>query len=337
MTIKDIAKECGCAVGTVSRVLNDHPDVSVRTREKVRKVVDKYGFELNTNARLLKAQESKTIVVLLKGTASALLSSLLEKVQKRIEVLKYSIRVVILDEYDNEVRRAARLCYEQKAVGVIFLGGTPEKYEEDFKQIKIPCVLISSQVVGTNCKNLSSVSIDNFEASRFSAEYLLKNGHRKIGAIGGSLDESILSKIRYDGFLRALNDAGIEFDFSKNYVAAKYSFEGGAKAAAELLEKVPDVTAVYTMSDVMAVGACRQFASMQKKVPDDISVTGFDGIRLAEYYCPRLTTIRQSQDELVESGLDILLTAIEKQAKPIHKIIPFEFIQGESVKNIGQK
>ena len=283
MTIKDIAKECDCAVGTVSRVLNNHPDVSVQMRTKVQSVVDKYGFELNTNARLLKVQESKTLVVLVKGTSSALLSSLLEKVQKRIEVLKYNTHVVILDEYDNEVQKAIRLCYEQKPVGLIFLGGTPEKYESDFKKITIPCVLISSQVFGNACENLSSVSIDNFEASRFSAEYLIKNGHTKIGVIGGSFEASVLSKVRYDGFLSALKSAGIDFDYETSY---------------------------------------------------DISVIGFDGIPLAEYYCPKLTTVRQLQDELVEYGLDILLNAIERKSKPVHKIVPFEFVQGESVKKI---
>ncbi|MCI6797925.1 MAG: substrate-binding domain-containing protein, partial [Spirochaetia bacterium] len=96
----------------------------------------------------------------------------------------------------------------------------------------------------------------------------------------------------------------------------------------------PDLTAIYTMSDVMAVGACRQLVSINKKVPDDISVIGFDGIPLAEYYCPKLTTVRQLQDELVEYGLDILLSAIERKSKPVHKIVPFEFIQGESVKKI---
>lgn len=334
MTIKDIAKECDCAVGTVSRVLNNHPDVSVQMRTKVQSVVDKYGFELNTNARLLKVQESKTLVVLVKGTSSALLSSLLEKVQKRIEVLKYNTQIVILDEYDNEVQKAIRLCYEQKPVGLIFLGGTPEKYESDFKKITIPCVLISSQVFGNACENLSSVSIDNFEAARFSAEYLIKNGHTKIGVIGSSFEASVLSKVRYDGFLSALKSAGIDFDYETSYATAKYSYEGGAEAVMELLAKVPDLTAIYTMSDVMAVGACRQLVSINKKVPDDISVIGFDGIPLAEYYCPKLTTVRQLQDELVEYGLDILLNAIERKSKPVHKIVPFEFVQGESVKKI---
>ena len=127
MTIKDIAKECGCAIGTVSRVLNNHPDVSDKTREKVMAVVEKYGFVLNANAKQLKSQERKNLVIIVKGTSSTLLNGLLERIQKMLEPLPYTASVVILDEHDNEGFNATRIYFEQKPLGIIFLGGSPDR------------------------------------------------------------------------------------------------------------------------------------------------------------------------------------------------------------------
>ncbi len=333
MTIKDIAKECGCAIGTVSRVLNNHPDVSDKTREKVMTVVEKHGFVLNTNAKQLKAQERKNIVIIVKGASSTLLNGLLEKIQKKFENLPYTSNVVVLDENDNEGLVATRINFEQKPLGFIFLGGSPKKLRGEFEKVHVPSVLISNQASSSRSEYLSSVSIDNLKASFTSAEFLLKNGHKKIGVIGGALDSEI-SSTRYEGFLSALISAGVHFDFEKSYEIAKYSFEGGASAAKRLIAKNPDITAVFTMSDAMAIGACRAFWDLGYKVPDDISVIGFDGLTISDYFCPRLTTIRQIEEELAGEGLNVLLDSIENKASCCHKIVPFEFIQGESVKKI---
>ena len=334
MTIKDIARECGVAVGTVSRVLNNHPDVSEKTREKVLAVVQKHNFILNTNAKQLKEQNRKTIVVIVKGTSSILLNSLLERIQKRIEPLPYNASVVVLDEYDNEAKAANRIYYEQKPVGIIFLGGSPDLFQEDFAKLLVPCVVISNEAQLIEGVRLSSVSTDNFTAAQYSANYLIQNGHEKIGVIGGDLGGSGITQRRYDGFLSAIQRAGLTFDYETAYVTSKYSFEDGAAAAKRLVEKFPDMTAIFAMSDAMAIGASRQLTDMGYKIPDDISIIGFDGISLAEFYCPRLTTIRQLSDPLVDEGLRILLDSIENNAQPVNKFIPFEFVQGESVKHI---
>ena len=333
MTIKDIAKECGCAIGTVSRVLNNHPDVSEKTRQKVMAVVEKHGFVLNTNAKQLKTQDRKNIVIIVKGASSTLLNGLLEKIQKKLEILPYTANVVVLDENDNEGMVATRINFEQKPLGFIFLGGSPKKLRGDFEKVHIPSVLISNQAESLESAYISSVSIDNMKASFTSAELLLKNGHRKIGVIGGALDSEI-SSTRYEGFLSALISAGVHFDFDHSYEIAKYSFEGGALAAKRLIEKNPDITAVFTMSDAMAIGACRAFRDLGYKVPENISVIGFDGLAISDYLCPRLTTIRQIEEELACEGLNVLLDSIENKASCCHKIVPFEFIEGESVKKI---
>ncbi len=335
MTIKDIAKECGCAIGTVSRVLNNHPDVSEKTRAKVMAVVEKHGFVLNTNARQLKAQERKNLVIIVKGTSSTLLNSLLEKIQKKLEPLPYNANVVILDENDNEGANATRIYFEQKPLGIIFLGGCSDKLSGEFEKVHVPSVLISNQAEPSVNRFLSSVSIDNFEAAYFSARHLIQNGHRKIGVIGGGMT-SDLSVIRYNGFRKAMDEAGIPFDFDSAYQTSKYSFDGGAEAAGILLERNPELTAVFTMSDAMAIGACRRIQDSGRRIPDDISIVGFDGLSIAGYFCPRITTIKQDEDQLASEGLAVLLGSIEKNCPPEHKLIPFGFVSGESVRNLNK-
>ena len=303
-------------------------------REKVLAVVQKHGFILNANAKQLKEQTRRTIVILVKGTSSILLNSLLERIQKRIEPLLYNASVVVLDEYDNEARIANRIYYEQKPMGIIFLGGSPDLFTEDFVRLLVPCVVISNEAQLIEGGRLSSVSTDNFAAAQYSTDYLIQMGHRRIGVIGGDLGGSGITQRRYDGFLSSLAKAGIPFDYGRGYVTSKYSFEDGSQAARLLIERYPDLTAIFAMSDVMAIGAMRMLFDLGRRVPDDISIVGFDGIPLSAYYQPRLTTIRQQTDLLADEGLAILLDSIEGGAPAQNKFIPFEFVEGESVRRL---
>lgn len=334
MTIKDIARECDCAVGTVSRVLNNHPEVSEKTRAKVLAVVKKYNFVLNVNAKQLKTINKKTFVIIVKGTTSMLLNRLLALILNHIESSIYSANVIIIDEHDDEVERAKKIYYEQKPVGIIFLGGTPEGFNNDFAETAIPCVMISNQADNANIANLSSVGTNDFDSAAAMTKYLLENNHRKIGVIGGDLSKSDLSKRRLKGFLHTYAQTGLEFDSEKAYVTANFSMKDGARACEELLKKYPDITAIFTMSDSMAMGAIRKLNDLGKRVPEDISVVGYDGTDESQYFCPRLTTIRQNQEQLVETGFEILLNSIESGASSMHISIPAELLIGESVKKL---
>lgn len=333
MTIKDIARESGVAVGTVSRVLNNQDYVSKATREKVLEVVNKYGFELNQNAKELKARGSRTIVIIVNGASSILLNSLLETIQSKLEKLPYNTNVVTIDELDNEVEKAYNIYCEKKPLGIIFLGGNPERFKVDFEKIQVPCILVSTQAENQNYRNLSSVSTDDYKAMTEMTEYFIKKGHKKIGLISGDLN-SMVSNKRFRAFRETLELAGLNFDFDKSFACAKYSFEGGASACEDLLKKNSDLTAIIAMSDVMAIGACRKLKDLGYSVPDQISVSGFDGLPISNYYCPKITTIKQRQEELADVGVKALINCIEKKMNSVHKLVPYEFVEGESVKTI---
>ena len=336
VTIRDIAKEAGVAVSTVSRVLNNHPDVSESTKQKVNEVVRKRNFVPNSNAKHLKQQNSRVIGIFVKGTFNFLFYSILEKIQHNIEGKNYIAVVNYLDEDTDEVDQARIFCNEKKPLGIMFLGGNLDNFRKGFKRIKLPAVLVTNTAESLGFDNLSSVTTDDKAASESVVEYLVSMGHEKIGVIGGSCESSNISNTRMKGVLAVTEAHGLGFDPELQFEQARYSFESAYRAAHRLLEKNPGITAVFAMSDVMAIGAMRAMTDRGLRIPHDISIAGYDGIELVNYYNPKLTTIRQLQDELAKNGVDILLKQIERNAAPLHKVLSYELVEGESVKPSGK-
>ncbi|WP_101697655.1 LacI family DNA-binding transcriptional regulator [Clostridium minihomine] len=331
MTIKDIARESGFAVSTVSRALNNHPDVSEETKRKIQEVVAAHSFVPNQNARQLKRTATNSIAVLVKGISNMLFAPILEQTQVLIEKAGYTAQVCYLDEDDNEVRQAHQLIRESKPLGLLFLGGNLLNFQQAFAQIPIPAVLVAASAAGLNFPNLSSVSTDDTAASARAIQHLVEKGHRNIGVIGGNRhDTSSISYLRYLGCQKTFEQYRIEFH-EEQYQKARFSYESGYHAMKRLLQSSPKVTAVFAMSDVMAIGACRLLLDQGIQIPRDISVMGFDGIELAEYYNPKLSTIAQSKSQMAEQGVSILLDCIEKQAPAVHQVVDFQMREGESV------
>ena len=135
MTIKDLAIKTGYAVGTVSRALNDHPNVSDKARKAILQAAQECGFELNVNAKQLKQSHSNTILVIVKGTSNELFSEMLESIQNLISITHYQLAVDYMDEDLNEVRRAVQLCREKKPQGIMFLGGNNQNFIDDFDNL----------------------------------------------------------------------------------------------------------------------------------------------------------------------------------------------------------
>ena len=180
MTIKDLAEKTGYSVATISRVLNNHPNVSVTAREAITRAVEESGFQLNTNAKQLK-QHAKSILVVVKGTSNEMFSEMVETIQKLVSQTSYPLYVDYMDEDSNEVLRAVHLCREKKPLGILFLGGNSRNFQNDFDKIDIPCVLVSNDASGLNFSNLSSVCTDDRQAARCAMDSLIAMGHRNFG------------------------------------------------------------------------------------------------------------------------------------------------------------
>ena len=255
MTIKDLAMKTGYAVGTVSRALNDHPNVSEKARKVILQAAAECGFELNVNAKQLKQQHSNTILVVVKGTSNELFSEMLESIQNLIAKTRYQLVVDYMDEDANEVIRAVQLCREKKPLGVLFLGGNTQNFAADFDKIDIPSVLVTNDASSLPFENLSSVSTDDMEAGRCAIDTLIALGHRVIAIIGGDRVTSDTSRLRYEGCLQSFASNGIPFDADRDYQGVRYSYQDGYEATKALLDAGSRFTAIFAIADVMAIGA----------------------------------------------------------------------------------
>ena len=335
MTIKDLAAQTGYSVGTISRVLNNQPNVSEKARKVIQEAAKESGFQLNANAQQLKQQHGTSILVVVKGISNDLFAALLESIQTRINQTNYPLVIDHIDENENEVRRAVRLCREKKPLGILFLGGNRKNFLEDFQQITIPCVLVTSDASDLPFANLSSVSSDDALAARMAIAHLVSLGHRKITVIGGDRFVSDTTKLRYQGCMEAFSSQGIPFDPELDYETARFSFSDGYRAAKQLLKRGRDFTALFAMSDVMAIGAIRALRDAGKRVPEDVSVMGLDGLEIGEYTIPKLATVCQAVEELAQRSLNLLLGQIEHTSGACHETIPVCLEWKESARRIN--
>ena len=327
MTIKDLSAQTGYSVGTVSRVLNNQPNVSEKARETIMRAAEESGFQLNANAKQLKQSHSNSVLVVVRGTSNEMFSSIMETIQARIATTPHQLIVDYIDENSNEVSRAMQLCREKKPLGILFLGGNREHFQTGFERIGVPCVLTTSDASGLCYQNLSSVTTD---AARTAIEQLVTMGHRKIVVIGGHREDSGVANLRYKGCLEAFQKHGIEFDEVLDYESVRFSFEDGYRAARNLLARGREFSAIFAMSDVMAIGAIRALRDAGKQVPGDVSVMGFDGLAVGEYTVPTLSTIRQSVEAMAQRSVDILLENIAQARPARYENVPFFVVLRES-------
>lgn len=334
MTIKDIARLSGYAVGTVSRVLNHQPNVSEEARDKILAVVEENHFRLNNNAKHLKQQFNSGIALIVKGSQNMLFASIVERMQTRIRDQGYASLIYYIDEDDDELDQAIQVSRERRPQGIAFLGSNMNFYQDCFSGITAPCVLITNSGEGLGFENLSSVSTDDEAAAESAVDHLISLGHRNIGVLGGRMQFSKASYARFTGVVRSFEKHGVPFDQNRQYEMTRFAMSSGYEAMGRLLDKMPGLTAVFAMSDVQAVGAIRALHDRGARVPEDISVMGFDGIELGRYFLPQLTTIRQDARGMADQGVDILLRHIENHLPPVHERTPFELVPGESAKKL---
>lgn len=334
-TIKDIAKECGVGVSTVSRAINNHPDINQKTKQMIMKVIAEKNYTPNTSARNLKKTESNTIAILIKGLANPLFHQMLDVFQKEITSNNYDFIFQRVGAKDDELDIAVDIIKEKKIKGVVFLGGNFTHTENELKRISVPYVLSTispSSVIDDDV--YSSISVDDVAESYKMTEYLCKLGHKKIAILlPDVLDESVGS-LRLHGYMKALEAYGIKPNkklvrYSKDSENC-YSMDNGYDLAKGLIEDGSKFTAVFAAADKIAVGAAKAFIDNGYKIPEDISLAGFDGLDIARYYSPSITTIKQPVEEMARATIRLIFSLISGEAQNTHEIFPGELIVGES-------
>ena len=336
MTIKDLAEKSGYSVATVSRVLNNQPNVSDKARREINRLVEECGFQINTNAQQLK-QHANSILVVVKGTSNEMFAEMIETIQAQIGQSQYPMYVDYMDEDSNEVLRAIQLCREKKPLGILFLGGNSQNFLRDFGKIGIPCVLVSNDASGLPFDNLSSVFTDDRQAARCAMDSLIAMGHRKFVIVGGDREVSDTSRLRYEGCLQSFRNHGIEYDEELDYQGVRFSYHDGYQATQQLLANDRKFTALFAIADVMAIGAIRALHNNGLRVPRDVSVMGFDGLPLGSFLVPQLSTVHQSAKLMAQRSVEILIDSIENGGKACHEAVPFALQQRESTRRIDDE
>lgn len=335
MDIRDIARLSGYSLGTVSRVLNGHPNVSDKARMRVLKVVEEVGYEPNSNARFLKMQGRTAIAVFVKGARNLLFADILERIQALLSEADEQADVIYLDEDENEVLSAIHYQQVRHPKGMLFLGGDPAFFKTSFSRVSVPGVLVTNTAAGLAFKNLSSVSTNDVEAAREVVEYLFSRGHRRIGIVGGNRALSQVSGRRLHGAEEALRAHGIELDYERDYEPCHFSMEEGYDAMVRLIMRSPDLTAVFALGDAIALGAMRAVFDMGLSIPGDLSLVGFDGVNSSQFSIPRLTTIRQDTRLIATRSVETLLASFAGEAKPVREMVPFQLLKRESVRALS--
>jgi LacI family transcriptional regulator len=309
-TIKDVAKLAGVALSTASYALSGDSRVSSKTRSKVLDAARQLNYRKNGFAMDLKRSRTKTIALILTDLSGPYYSELIRSVQEVALTNGYDL--IACSSIGGRDSTAVKFLREKRADGAIILA--PNIRDEVLIETsgpQFPIVVMDRPLCS---EYLVNVLVDGEQGGYTATRYLLENGHRHVAYISGSSD-SYDNHLRYQGYLRALAEAGLE-EQSKWRLSGNFVREGGYNATKMMIMQGSLPSAVFYGNDEMAIGGLKAFEESGISVPDDVSVIGYDDIQLAEYVNPPLTTIKQPKSEAGSLAAHLL----------------FQILGGESVK-----
>jgi len=333
ITIYDIAQKTGFSPTTVSKVFNGYSDVSEKTRRKILDAADELGYLPNAHARSLTTKRSWTIGVLFiepsgAGILHPFFGGVIEGF-KRVATSKGYDLMFLSKDIGGKKSSYLEHCKIRGIDGVVVvLPDATDPYYQELLESDIPCVLLDQE---SSVK--STVYSDNIEGARQAVKYLHSLGHRKIAHIGGG--PTFAGEQRLNGFRQAMQELGLTIH-PQHIVQGSYDYtvESGSKAMEELLQADERPTAVFAAGDNLAVGAMMAIKRHGLRVPEDISLLGFDDIEMAKYLTPALTTVRQNTDVLGSRAADMLIYSIEGGEDVQQGVIPVELVIRDSCRSL---
>ena len=336
MTIKDIARLCGVSTTTVSRVLNNHPDVSEENRQRVLAVIKTYHYIPNNSARSLVKTTSDSIGLIVRGISNPFYTEIIRAIEQEITVRGHTMVMQQISSADDELQIGAMMERDKRLLGIIFLGGRFDYSAQEVRALNVPFVCCSySNRYGTlPTDTYSSVSIDDEQAAFRAVSILHEAGHRRIAALISEPDDKSISQLRYRGYENALADHGLPADPALVISAGGFDIHSAYRAVQAALAAGVEFDALFSISDHMAIGAMRALRESGCRVPEDCSVIAIDGLDISDYLSPRLATLCQPMAKIGQRSVEILLDVIEKKAPHRHEILPTGYRAGESVSDL---
>ena len=325
-TIREVARRAGVSVATVSRVVNGRGSVSERRRQAVGEAIRETGFRPNIMGRGLKTARSGTLGVLVPSLQNPIFADVVQGIERAAEAGGYRI-LLTSSNYLPEKEVAAidmLLCNRVEGLVLTVADESASQALDFLDRSHVPFVLVFNPARTTNH---SIVTIDNFAAARDIVSRLVQMGHRRVAMIAGDSQVSDRSNLRRAGYEQALVDGGlrpgpiIEVDFDRRHLVPQCRF---------LLSCDPAPTALFCSTDMLAIATIRGFAVLGLRVPNDISVAGFDGIEVGQCMSPSLATVVQPAEDMGMHAVEHLLERLNAGAPAKNMTLPYRLRHGES-------
>lgn len=333
LTINDIARMSGVSKATVSRVINNTKPVSNEVRQKVMQVIKETGYKPSFVARSLINKETNIIGVVVPDISNEFCSQMVQGVVDVSNIYNYTMILCnTFSDYDVE-RQYLEVLSEKEVDGIIFLSYAASDYHADFfDEYDKPVVTINRKVDSLEFPN---VDIDNFNAGYEGAMYFVDLGHKDIGFIGVDKEDKPTGTHRLDGFKKALNDSRIQIN-EDYFKIGDYKAKSGYSNMELLMKLKKRPTAVFCMSDEMAAGAINYCLDNGIKVPEDVSVMGFDNGKIAELFVPHITTVKQPSFDMGAVAMRLIAKMKDKKGKSVESeyLLPYEIITRDSTKGL---
>lgn len=329
-TLKFLGEKSGLSIAAVSRILNNKPiRVSDEKKRLVLELAKKYNYRPNMTAVALVTKKTNTIGLILPDIENPFFAIVASELNKFFYEKGYNIILCNLNNRDDALFQYIRML-EEKQVDALIICVSDEKNECDlsvFYEQNIPIVFFDRYYASARLV----VSIDNENGAEQAVRHLIDNGHREIAMITGPKNYKSATA-RINGYKNALRKAGIKIN-DNLIIDGGYTFEGGVEAAKKIIAQ-KCVTAIFASNDLMAYGAIKAMSENSLRVPDDISIVGFDDLLYSQMLGTPLTSIRQNVDELAQNVFDLTIVAMKSGLEDTHRVVQTKLVMRDSVKNI---
>lgn len=324
-TIHDVAKACGVNVSTVSRCLNGKGRINAGTRDRILAAARSLDYRPNRIARGLVTGRTHTLGLIVSDIRNPFFAEVARGVEDAANHAGCDVVLCNTDLHQEKQLRYIRSLVEKGVDGIIinFASAMNREQEQFLRTCGVPVVLLNRP---SKAVKLSTVSIDNRQGGFLAATFLLKLGHRSLAVLGGPEDQSNHAA-RAAGFLGAVKASGR--NVKTHVLHGSQNFAGGYEMTWRLLTEHADVTAIFTGNDVMAFGALRALTESGRRVPEDVSLVGFDNIEMSGMIQTPLTTIEQPKYEIGKCAVEILLGP---QSAPVHREFGVKLVERQSTR-----
>ena len=336
VSIKDVAREAGVSTTTVSYVLNHTPSqtISVETIQRVKEAVRRLNYVPNQAASSLRDRKTNLIGVVIPQTepgkefmfSNPFYGDLLSQIEYSARLSGYHILLTGTGNGESYINIARNRGVD----GIIIIGAYPDAWLNELHDLAIPVVLVDTYVKDPV---YHTIGIDDRFGGRMATEYLIRRGHREIAFLGGRVEDSGVVYKRFQGYKDALFAAGLELK-DENLYCGSISFEYAEEAAEEMVRRGSRVTAVFATADIMGVGMIRGLQKHGFRIPEDISVIGFDDVSLSRMSNPSMTTVHQDIHMKGKLAVQYIMESLEGDDAKKENILPISIVERESVRGI---